>query len=159
MGSPKALEVAAVAVFVSSCAGDPLLNYRLEDPADVQDLDRLPCILQLPPTEEQKRTLPPTRWWSWDESRWFAEGRRLVGKSIDDVIAVFGEDYVVQLHKGRDEPRMYYHFAGTCSWGVFGVAVLDRDLRVKYFDTDPHCFENRSAVERYFGVALDRYRW
>ena len=154
MKNPVAV-VLAVLTLAPSCATDPLLQYKLADPGDPHDLADLPCILQLPPTEEQKKNLPPTRWWNYDEKKWFAEGKRLIGKTIDDVIDVYGPDYLVSLYRGRDEPRVYYHFAGTHSWGIYAVVVLDRNLRVKYVDTDPYYFENTKAIERYFGIELD----
>lgn len=137
----RSIILESIFLVICGCASqpviDPIFNYKLEDPNSPHDLADLPCILQLPLTEEQKRDLPPTQWWNYDTEKWFEEGKKLIGKSIDEVINVFGGSYLICLEWGRDEPRMYYHFAGTHSWGIFGVVVLNRDLSVKYFDTDP----------------------
>ena len=141
---------------------DPIMKYNLEKPDDPHGMNNLPCILTLPLTEKVKEEIEkgersPTTVFNYDEGKWFSEGKKLIGKPIDEVIRVFGEDYLISLYRGREEPRMYYRFAGTYSWGIWGVVVLNRDLTVKYFDTDPHSFENKEAVEKYYGIKIDKY--
>ena len=141
---------------------DPLFKYKMKNPEDPHCMDNLPCILTLPLAKEtieeiEKGHRSPTTVFNYDEEKWFSEGKILIGKTIDDVIRTFGADYLISLSQGREEPRMYYHFAGTYSWGIWGVVVLNRDLTVKYFDTDPRSFENKEAIEKYFNIEIDKY--
>src|SRR5262245_34187232 len=105
---------------------DPIVRYKTEDSSDEWALCDLPSILKTPDAHNEPNI-----------DVWYrlAESNRLVGKGIDDVIRVYGKDYLISLYRGRREPRMYYHLAGTHSWGVFGVVVLDADLRVREVTT------------------------
>ena len=106
----------------------PMVSYKMANPADPYALCDLPSILTLPC---EPNTANLEEWYR------LAKAHRLVGKRIDDAIAVYGDDYLISLYRGRREPRMYYHLAGTHSWGVHGVVVLDANLTVREITLDP----------------------
>jgi len=120
------LLVAVTTLFGCAHTADPIASYKIDDPTDRDAIYDLPTIL------ETTRNIA-------NIEEWFrlAETHQLVGKGIDDAIRVYGQHYLISLHRGRKGPRMYYHLAGTRSWGVFGVVVLDRDLRVREIKIDP----------------------
>jgi len=127
---PKAIGLSLAIAAILGCrhSSNLLAKYRLQDPSDPEAILRLPCLVFTNGAENDDFVA------NWFQS---ASTANLVGQHIDDVINVFGTNYLISLYRGREEPRMYYHLTGTYSWGFWGVVVLDADLIVQRFTLDP----------------------
>ena len=128
MKTNRCLLIAVTALCGCVHTPDPIAGYKVDVPAGEWSLNALPPILNEPGPPNEANI---------DEWYRLAEANRLVGKRIDDVIRIYGQDYLISLYRGRRQPRMYYHLAGTRSWSVFGVVVLDANLRVREVTMDP----------------------
>jgi hypothetical protein len=107
-----------------------LSDYRTEGPD--RSIEDLPTILPSSQFRDGTFEVPNTE-------KWFgiARERRLVGKPLDAAIAAYGEDYLISSAFDPRHARVYYKLAGTHSWGVYGVLILDEQLRVTAVTTDP----------------------
>lgn len=116
---------------LSGCESDrSLTDYHIE--SDQQMVEDLPAILPANEYRDGVFAVPNTEAWF----RLAAE-HELVGKSIDAAIDVYGNDYLISEPLDVRRPRMYYKLAGSHSWGVYGVIVLDDQLNIVEVTLDP----------------------
>jgi hypothetical protein len=121
-----------LSISLAGCASPPrsLSEYRTEGPDRANE--DLPSILPSGELRDGTFEVPNTE-------KWFriARDRQLVGKPLDAGIAAYGEDYLISSAFDPRHARVYYKLAGTHSWGVYGVLILDERLRVTAVTTDP----------------------
>ena len=121
-----------LSVLLAGCASPlrSLSDYRIEGPD--RAIEDLPSILPSDKLRDGTFEVPNTE-------KWFAiaRDRQLVGKPLDAAITAYGNDYLIASGFNPRHARVYYKLAGTHSWGVYGVLILDERLRVAAVTTDP----------------------
>ena len=127
----------AVLVCVLTTGGcrkeDPITFYKLEHRYEKdRQIKSLPIILLIP-------NQPPGLKQKANTQEWYrlAKENALVGKTIDEAIETYGENYVISLQFGREQPYMYYRLSGADATGIYGIVILDKKLRITKVSTDP----------------------
>jgi hypothetical protein len=121
-----------LSISLAGCASrlPSLSDYRTEGPD--RAIEDLPSILPSGELRDGTFEVPNTE-------KWFriAQDRRLIGKPLDAAIAAYGHNYLISSAFDPPHARVYYKLAGTHSWGVYGVLILDERLKITAVTTDP----------------------